>query len=96
MRALFLLPLVLALAGCDSISRPAADGFEVGAGGFAAFQADAEACQTKADTLVNYDIRLVDTTRYARNRAFNRVYGQCMTARGHQPRPYLRNVLPEL
>jgi hypothetical protein len=96
MRALFLLPLVLALAGCDSISRPAADGFEVGTGGFEAFQADAGACQARADETVNYDIRLVDTTRYARNRAFNQVYGRCMTARGHQPRPYLRNVLPAL
>jgi hypothetical protein len=96
MRALFLLPLAFALVGCDSITRPAADGFEVGAGGFEAFQADAQACQTHADDTVNYDIRLVDTTRYARNRAFNQVYGQCMIARGHQPRPYLRNVLPAL
>jgi hypothetical protein len=96
MRALFLLPLVLALAGCDSIYRPAADGFEVGPAGFAAWQADTQACQTKADGVVNYDIRLVDTTRYARNRAFNRVYGQCMTARGHRPRPYLKNLLPAL
>jgi len=96
MRALFLLPLILALAGCDSITRPAADGFEVGAGGFAVWQADAQACQTQADDVVNYDIRLVDTTRYARNRAFNQVYGRCMTGRGHPVRPYLRNVLPAL
>jgi hypothetical protein len=45
---------------------------------------------------VNYDIRLVDTTRYARNRAFNKVYGDCMTGRGHAPRTYLQNVLPAL
>lgn len=96
MRALFLLPLVLALAGCDSIYRPAADGFEVGAGGIEAFQADAQACQTQADDGLNYDIRYMDTTRYARNRAFNRLYGRCMTERGHQPRPYLRNVLPDV
>jgi hypothetical protein len=96
MRALFLLPLVLALAGCDSVYRPASDGYEMGPGGIAAFQADAQACQTQADDGVNYDVRYMDTTRYARTRAFNRVYGQCMTARGHQARPYLRNVLPEL
>lgn len=96
MRALFLVPLVLALAGCNSLTRPAADGFDVGPGGFAAWQADARTCQTKADDVVNYDIRLVDTTRYARNRAFNRVYGQCMTGRGHQARAYLQNVLPAL
>jgi hypothetical protein len=100
MRALFLLPpllcLCLALPGCDSITRPASDGFEVGPGGFEKFNQDTQACQTEAEGVVNYDIRLVDTTRYARNRAFNQVYGQCMTARGHQPRPYLRNVLPAL
>ncbi len=96
MRALFLLPLAFALVGCDSITRPAADGFEVGDGGFDAFQADAQTCQTRADTAINYDTGLADSTRYARNRAFNRVYGQCMTAHGYQPRPYLRNVLPEL
>ena len=95
MRALFLLPLVLALAGCDSITRPAADGFEVGAGGFEAFEADAQACQTQADDRVNYDVRYIDTTRYARNRAFNAIYGRCMTGLGHAPRPYLKNVLPD-
>jgi hypothetical protein len=96
MRALFLLPLALLLVGCDSITRPGADGFEAGDGDFAAFQADAQSCQTRADTAVNYDNGLADSTRYARNRAFNRVYGHCMAAYGHQPRPYLRNVLPGL
>jgi hypothetical protein len=95
MRALFLLPLCLVLAGCESITRPASDGFEVGPGGFEKFTLDAQACQTLADDGVNYGIRYVDTTRYERNRAFNRAYGACMTARGHQPRPYLKNLLPD-
>ena len=95
MRAFFLLPLVL-LAGCNSITRSGADGFEVGNGGFEAFQADDQECQTRADDAVSYDNELADNTRYARNRAFNRVYGHCMTAHGHQPRPYLRNLLPAL
>jgi len=94
MRALFLLPLALLLAGCDSLTRPGADGFEVGKGGFEAFQADAQECQIRADTAVSYDNGLADDTRYARNRAFNRVYGHCMAEHGHKPRPYLRNLLP--
>jgi hypothetical protein len=95
MRILVLLPVcALLLAGCESLIRVGADGFEVGSGGIEAFDRDAQACQTEADTALSYDVRLLEATSYARNRAFNRLYGRCMTARGHRPRPYIKNLLP--
>jgi hypothetical protein len=96
MRALFLLPLCLALLGCESLVHTGSDGFEVGSHGVEVFEADDQACTTAANDLLSYDVQLMDATSYERNRAFNGVYERCMTARGHQPRPYLANVLPQL
>jgi hypothetical protein len=95
MRALFLLPLCLALIGCESLAHTGSDGFEVGPRGVEAFEADNQACTTRANDVLSYDVRLMDATSYRRNRAFNDVYERCMTERGHQPRPYLANVLPQ-
>ncbi len=102
MRALFLLPLlvpIMALGACqatDSLTRIGQDGFEVGPAGIEAFGYDNQACTSAANEPLSYDIRLMDATRYARNRAFNRVYARCMTGRGHRPRPYIKNLLPEI
>ena len=99
MRALFLVPLLLplglALLGCESVSRTGADGFEVGARGFEAYERDAQDCQTRSDDALSYDVRLMDVTRYARNRAFNQIYARCMTGRGYRPRAYIQNLLPD-
>jgi hypothetical protein len=95
MRALLLLMLCLPLLGaCESLIRVGSDGFEVGAGGIEQFERDAQACQVEADTALSYDVRLLAATSYERNRSFNHLYGRCMTARGHQPRPYIKNLLP--
>jgi hypothetical protein len=100
MRALFLVPLLLplglALLGCESVSRTGADGFEVGPGGAEAYELDAQACQTRSNDVLSYDVRLMDASRYARNRAFNSLYAACMTKRGYRPRAYLENVLPDI
>lgn len=98
MRVLFLLPL-LVLGACraaDSVTRIGQDGFEVGAAGIEAFGTDNQACISAANEPLSYDVRLMDATSYARNRAFNRVYARCMTARGHRPRPYIKILLPDL
>jgi hypothetical protein len=94
MRALILLPVCLALWGCQSITRYSGDNFEVGAGGIQAFDDDNKACGIVADEAVSYDVRMAGSTSYERNRAYNRVYARCMTARGHRRRPYYVNFLP--
>jgi hypothetical protein len=94
MRAFFLCLSLLVLCGCESITRLDSDSFEVGRTGYETFEADAQDCQLAAEAPLGGDVRLVDATSYARNRAFNHLYARCMTARGHAPRPYLKNVLP--
>ena len=96
MRALFLasavaLPL---LSGCNAIVRENGDYFEAGADA-GRFGRDDQACGIQADDTVAYTLRGMDGTGYDRNRVYNAVYGHCMTARGHAPRPYVRNWLPQ-
>ena len=95
MRALFLLPLLL-LAGCNSITRLDSDSFAADATGYDRFRHDDATCRQKAETELLTNAALQDTTHYARNRAYNRVYGGCMTANGHAPRPYYKNWLPAI
>ncbi|OJT95082.1 MAG: hypothetical protein BGN82_10205 [Alphaproteobacteria bacterium 65-7] len=94
MRALFLLPLLLVLAACQSLARTGPDGFGVGRGGIAAYERDGVFCRMEAQAPLDSDVRLQEATRYARNRAYNQLFARCMTERGHPPRSYWRNVLP--
>jgi hypothetical protein len=94
MRALFLC-LALFLCGCESIVRLDSDSFEVGRTGYEAFEADTQACALAANAPLDSDVRLLDATRYERNRVFNRLFTRCMTGRGHAPRPYIKNMLPD-
>jgi hypothetical protein len=93
MRALFLFPALALLAGCTSIARENGDYFEAGAD-VAHFQADDMACASEARDHTSYDLSGMDGTPYDLNRAYNAVYGRCMRARGHRPRPYYQNWLP--
>jgi hypothetical protein len=88
--------LCLALVACNSIRRLDSDSFAADAAGYDQFQRDDTACRLKGETELVSNPVLFDTTRYARNRAYNRVYGGCMTAKGHSPRPYYKNWLPPL
>jgi hypothetical protein len=81
------------LAGCNSIARENGDYFQAGADA-GRFEADAQACAITAGDYTSYDLHGMDGTFYDRNRAYNDVYGRCMRARGHAPRPYSRNWLP--
>jgi hypothetical protein len=96
MRALFLtcifaLPL---LAGCGAVVRQNGDYYETGADA-GRFQQDDEACGTQARDYVSYNLHGMDGTGYDRNRAYNAVYGRCMTGRGHAPRSFVSNWLPQ-
>ena len=94
MRALFL-GLLLCLAGCTSIMRPGSDVFEASGAAPDRFENDDAACRQQGDDYLAYDVRAQDLgTRYDRNRAFNAIYGRCMTGRGYRRRPYLKNLLP--
>ncbi len=93
MRALFLVPFVaLTLAGCSAIARQNGDYFQAGAD-VNRFQADDQACATRARDTIDYNLTAMKGTTWDLNRAYNAVYGRCMTAAGHAPRPYFRNWL---
>jgi hypothetical protein len=94
MRALLLLSACLVLAGCNSVSRLDSDSFEAHAVTIGQFEADAQACTELAQAPLDSDPRLIDATRYAKNRFFNSAFSRCMTDRGHRPRPYYKNWLP--
>jgi hypothetical protein len=91
MRVIALLSLVF-LAGCASVVRENADYFQAGAD-VGRFESDDQACGITADDYVTYELSGMSGTFYDRNRAYNAVYGRCMTARGYAPRPYARNWL---
>jgi hypothetical protein len=91
MRLSVLLSLVL-LAGCASIARENGDYFQAGAD-VNRFEADDQACATQARDTANYNLKAMSGTIYDQNRAYNAVYGRCMTGRGHAPRPYFKNWL---
>ena len=94
MRALFLLPLLLPLlAGCNAIARVNGDYFVAGPD-VGRFDADNQACGIAANDYVSYDLRGMGGTPYDQNRAYNGVYARCMAERGHAPRAYSRNWLP--
>ena len=100
MRALFLariLVCVLALpvlAGCSAVVRQTGDYFQAGTDP-GRFQQDDEACSSQARDYVSYTLRGMDGTGYDQNRAYNAVYGRCMTGHGYAPRPYSANWLPQ-
>lgn len=89
-----LLAACLLLGGCDSIMRLDSDSFSMGSGDYDRFARDARLCNKAAGDRVSYDPVLQMGTHYARNRAFNRAYSDCMTGHGHAPRPYYKNWLP--
>lgn len=94
MRALFLASVCLLLAGCESITRLDGDSFAVGPAGVEAFETDDGLCHSQADTYVSYDLHVIGDDRYATNRAYNQVYADCMTQKGHARRDYALNWLP--
>jgi hypothetical protein len=93
MRALFLFPVLMLLAGCDSLIHVGSDGFEASNMSPGRFENDNQSCGMQADDYLAYDLRGMEGTRYQRNRTYNAIYGRCMTARGYRPRPYIKNVL---
>lgn len=95
MRALFLFPVLILLAGCNSLTRVGGDGFEASSVPPGRFEIDTQACGMQADDYLAYDLRGMEGTRYQRNRTYNAIYGRCMTARGYQPRPYIKNLLQD-
>jgi hypothetical protein len=95
MRALFLFPVLIVLAGCSSLVRVGGDGFEAANVPPERFEADNQACGMQADDYLAYDVRGMEGTRYQKNRAYNAIYGRCMTARGYRPRPYIENLLQD-
>ena len=95
MRALFLFPVLIVLAGCSSLTRVGGDGFEAANVSPERFEIDDQACGMQADDYLAYDVRGMEGTRYQRNRTYNALYGRCMTARGYRPRPYIKNLLPD-
>ena len=96
MRALCLLSVLVLplLAGCNSIARQNGDYFQA-SGDIGRFEADASACGVEAGDYTSYDLHGMDGTFYDRNRAYNDVYGRCMTGRGHARRAYSSNWLPQ-
>ena len=94
MRALFLFPVLLGLAACQSVVRTNADGFAAGPAGIEAYERDAQACADAAQDPLDGDVRLHQASRYDRNRVYNRLFARCMTGRGHPPRSFWENVLP--
>ena len=96
MRALFLVSaLVLPLlAGCEAVVRQNSDYFEAGAD-VSRFEQDDQLCAARGRDYVAYTLRGMDGTGYDRNRAYNQIYGGCMRERGHAPRAYARNWLPQ-
>jgi len=95
MRALFLLlPVILALAACQSVGRTGPDQFGAGPGGVEAYERDSVSCRIVAQAPLDSDVRLQQASSYARNRVYNRLFARCMAGRGHPPRSYWRNVLP--
>jgi hypothetical protein len=94
MRALLLCSALLLLAGCNSLLRQNSDSYEASSISPDQFERDTDACQIEADAYITYDMHGMDGTRYQGNRAFNAVYGRCMTAKGYRPRPYYKNLLP--
>ena len=95
MRAFFLvcalaLPL---LAGCDAIVRQNGDYFEAGADA-GRFEQDGQACGVIADTEYSpIPCAALEGTGYDQNRAYNAVYGRCMTGRGYAPRAYCQELV---
>jgi hypothetical protein len=94
MRAHFLFSACLVVAGCNSVARLSGDNFEASHVPPGQFEDDTGACQRQADTFLAYDVRIMGTTRYEKNRAFNAVFGRCMRARGYRSRSYYKNLLP--
>ena len=90
MRALFLVLLCLpALAGCDAIVRHNGDYFEAGTDA-GRFELMIRPVASSPIPRAPMTLRGMDGTGYDRNRAFNDVYGRCMTGRGYAPVPIPR------